>query len=108
MQLPVRERHAVFRALPGETDQMLRADVGREDGRTDQEPASAAAREEVVLGVLALGHDGPDADGGVCNEIERDYAPVKSRKIDRCAGHEPPLVSTWCARRPPPANGDEI
>ena len=36
---------------PGEADKMLGADVGCEDRRADQEPAGAAAREEVVGGV---------------------------------------------------------
>jgi hypothetical protein len=32
MQLPVREGHAVLRAGTGETDEVLGADVRREDG----------------------------------------------------------------------------
>ena len=53
MQLVVRERHAAGGAGAGEPDQMFRADVRREDGRADDDPAKVAAGEEVVVGRVA-------------------------------------------------------
>src|SRR3954463_9148570 len=96
MQLPVRERHAGAGARSRKTDQMLRADVRRENGGADQEPAGIAAREEVVGGVLLLLQRAPDADGGVRDEVQGDDRPVESRKGNGGAGHEStPLKPVW-------------
>ena len=85
VQLPVRERHARAGAGAGQADQVLGADVGREDRGADEEPAGVPAGQEVVLGVLLLLQRHPDGDAGDHREIDRDDGPVEPREGDRCA-----------------------
>ena len=95
VQLPMREGHAGFGAGAGEADQVLRADVRREDGGTDQEPAGVAAREEVVGRVLFFLHRAPDADRGVGDEVERDDRPVERGESNSGSGHGQPLSNSF-------------
>ena len=60
MELIVRERDAAGRPRAREADEVLGADVRGEDGRADDEPAEAAAREEIVFRrVLVVVEDPP-------------------------------------------------
>ena len=98
VQLPVREGHAGVGARTREADQVLRADVRREDRRADQEPAGAAAGEEVVRGVLFFLQRAPDADGGVGDEVQGNDRPVERAESNRGTRH----VLPSCNGRPVP------
>ena len=54
VQFPVGHRHAGRRALPGQTDDVLGADVRGEDGGADHDPAGVATGEEVIHAVLLV------------------------------------------------------
>src|SRR5690606_36600981 len=77
VQLPVRHRHARGRALPGEPDDVLRADIGREDGSADCHEASIAAGKEVIDGVLLLATVPPGEEADE-HEVAKNNGPVES------------------------------
>src|SRR5512145_877135 len=57
---------------------MLRADVRREDGRPDDEPAKVPAREEVVGGRILTAADHPPGDPEQHCEIQSDENPIEA------------------------------
>src|SRR5207237_2408663 len=81
VQLVMRERHAARRTRPGEPHDVLRADVGREDGRADEEPAQVSARKEIVVGGVLVAPREPPGEAQEEGEVQQNDQPVP-------AGHE--------------------
>ena len=76
MQLVVRHRQPGRSALTGETDDVFRTDVRREDGRANGKEADVATGQEVIRrGLVAAGgqYDQPDEHA----EIHGDDDPVE-------------------------------
>src|SRR5688572_6622140 len=84
MQLVMSQRNAARRTGPGQTDEVLRSDVGREDRRTDDDPPEVAAGEKVVVSGISAPRDGPPREASEESEVERDGDPVESRHAVRC------------------------
>ena len=81
VQLVVRERDTVGRAGSGEADDVLGADVRREDRGADHPPAEVAAGEEVVVGRLLLVVDHPPGDAAEDAEVDGDHRPVDAGDV---------------------------
>src|SRR3989440_2641357 len=77
----MRERHAARRARSGEPHDVLRADVGREDRRADEEPAEVSTREEIVVGGVLVAPRDPPGEDEEKTEVQQNDQPVP-------AGHE--------------------
>ena len=78
MQFVMRHGHAVLGARAGQADDVLRADVGGEDGRADDPPAQVAAGEEVIGGGVFGPADDPPGDAQQDAEVEGDRQPVEA------------------------------
>ena len=77
MQLVVTHHHATVGGRAGETDDVLRADVGSEDRGADDEPAHMTAGQEVVGGRLRLLAHDPRRDTEKHRKINTDDDPVE-------------------------------
>src|SRR3989475_4887331 len=77
MQLVMRERDAARRAGARQTDDVLRTDVGREDGGPDQDPAEIAAGQEVVIRRVSVALCNPPGDAEQQGEIQSDDDPIE-------------------------------
>ena len=77
VQLVVGHGHAARCARAGQADQVLRADVRREDRRADDEPAEVAAGQEVVVGGVLVPPDEPEHHAGEEREVREDDQPVE-------------------------------
>ena len=77
VQLVVRERDAAGGAGAGQADEVLRADVGREDRRADHEPAEVAAGQEVVVGGVPSAPDDPPRHCEQQGEVGQHDEPVE-------------------------------
>src|SRR3989475_2315846 len=78
MQLVMRERDAARRAGARQTDDVLRTDVGREDGGPDQDPAEIAAGQEVVIRRVSVALCNPPGDAEEQGEIQSDDDPIEA------------------------------
>ena len=72
-------RDPARRAGPGQADQVLGADVGREDRRAHDQPAEVAAGQEVVVGRVLASPDDPGRDAQQQAEVRQDDQPVDGR-----------------------------
>src|SRR2546425_700014 len=79
VQLVVGEGHAARRARAGETDEVLGADVGGEDGRPDDEPAQVAAGEKVIVGGVPVHPNRPPGESEQQAEVQQNDQPVPAR-----------------------------
>ena len=79
VQLVVGQRDAAGRARAGQADEVLGADVRREDRRADDEPAQAATGEEVVLRGVLVVVEHPPRQPGERREVGKDDQPVEGR-----------------------------
>ncbi len=77
VQLVVREGDAAGRAGASQPDQVLRADVRREDGGANDHPAEVAAGEEVVVRRVAIPENRPPRQAEQQDEVGRDDEPVE-------------------------------
>src|SRR3989449_4336400 len=78
MRLLVRERDAPRGAGARQTDNVLRTDVGREDGGPDQEPAEIAAGQKVVIRRVSVALCNPPGDAEQQGEIQSDDDPIEA------------------------------
>src|SRR5690606_1836367 len=76
MQFPVSHRHAGRCPLPGESDDVFGADVGREYGGADGDETGVPAGEEIVDAVLVVTAV-PPGDEADDREIDADDVPVE-------------------------------
>src|ERR1035441_182758 len=82
----MRPRPPVFRARPGQPDNVLRANVRGEDGCADYPPAEVAAGQEVVgSSVLGPAHD-PPGHAQQYPEVEGNRQPVEAGQRWACGG----------------------
>src|SRR5207253_181367 len=63
----------------GETDEVLGADVGGEDGRPDDEPAQVAAGEKVIVGGVPVHPNRPPSESEQQAEVQQNDQPVPAR-----------------------------
>ena len=76
MEFVVREGDAAGGACAGQSDNVLRANVGGENRGADNPPAEVAAREEVVGGGIFCVADDIPGDAEQDREITSDHDPV--------------------------------
>jgi hypothetical protein len=80
MKFVVSHSHTVGRSRSGQSYQVLRSDIGRENRRTDNEPAKIATGKKVIVGrILSLGNYPPGYPEKNC-EISRYHYPVQTYK----------------------------
>ena len=97
VQLVVCERDTAGGAGTGEADEVLRADVGREDRRADDEPAEVAAGQEVVVGGIPSAPDDPPGHCEQQGKVGQHDEPVEE-------GHGGGSVSRNTRRAVAPSN----
>ena len=78
VQLVVRQRHAARRPGAGQADEVLRADVRREDRGADDDPSEVAAGQEVVVGRIPAPQHRPPGQAQEQPEIQRNHQPVET------------------------------
>ena len=79
VQLEVRQRHAARGARAGEADEVLGADVRREDRGADHHPAQMTAGEEVVVHGGAIAQNRPPREAEQQGEVGPHGDPVERR-----------------------------
>ena len=79
MQLEVRQRHAARGARAGEADEVLGADVRREDRGADHDPAQVTSRQEVVVHGRAIPQNRPPREAEQQGEVGPYCGPVERR-----------------------------
>src|SRR5438093_8332527 len=72
----MREGDAARRARPREPDDVLRADVGRKDGRADEKPAEVSAREEIVVGGVLVAPGHPPGEAQEETKVQQNDQPI--------------------------------
>src|SRR5438270_87914 len=73
----MRHRDAARRARTSQPDDMLGADVGSENGRSDNPPSEIAPGKEVIGGGLLALADDPPCHAEQDAEVQRDHQPVE-------------------------------
>ena len=99
MQLVVSERHAELVRVSGKPDDVLRADVRSEYGRSDHEPANMTAGQEIVFRIVLSAPDDPRRDGQKQREVCGENDPVEGGEVHAQQVLNERLLTAYCRPR---------